>query len=743
MAIVYPSASGNWSDTSLWMEVGGNPYNQIPQIDDVVYLNGCTMTANMNINLGTNGEIRNDGDDGQGISAGGMITNSVVGRTVISNIYSYANLFSLTSQGNTAANKSIIIVGDIYCYGGICIFKSNSRYPNYDITGDVYGNGGVLATGSTTEGWFYLNGNIIITENSSSNYFIQNFVNRCEINGDIISDYVVFNNCKPLYVIGDISGDGVLVANTNSTIDLNGNTSINQIASAAITTLNITTCSSNILSAAAITNLNISTSYTQGTSKSFTTCTTLTCNGNLILSSIQFCDSITTLILNGTLTQGTGQIASYITTLNLDGTINLSGTRPFTYGVQNLNVATGGRVTYDQYEYFCFNNITAVDSNFEITCRNQKLDNFAMKNKNVLATTYPAQNKVSQDYVYGLEDEFTGTYQLPDPANVLDGTHYGSKVGTLTLDISSSVASTIDDLEDTAVALLDSQPPIVKVLSASQIGMTTATINLSTQNTGATTTKTGVDLDIDWNFTNPLSFETAGVVSSISVTGLNGARQYYVRGWVLDGGTKVYSKNVITLQTLLLPSELQLCEYIQTDGSAYVIIDNVIGNNIYTCECKCYCNVNSRYIFKCFGSAASERFDLTTQPNGKYNSRIFQNANTSSNVNRGNIVTFSFDRRNKKVKFNTQEISFSHTLNSNNGVLTLFASSEIASGTQIYYWKGNAWNIVSTYIKSGETYEDNKGNICSAGTAGFYDIINHIFYTNDGGGTLGHGNDII
>ena len=51
--------------------------------------------------------------------------------------------------------------------------------------------------------------------------------------------------------------------------------------------------------------------------------------------------------------------------------------------------------------------------------------------------------------------------------------------------------------------------------------------------------------------------------------------------------------------------------------------------------------------------------------------------------------------------------------------------------------------LVSTYIKTGETYEDNKGNTCSAGTCGFFDVLTQTFYTNDGGGNFTHGNDII
>ena len=51
--------------------------------------------------------------------------------------------------------------------------------------------------------------------------------------------------------------------------------------------------------------------------------------------------------------------------------------------------------------------------------------------------------------------------------------------------------------------------------------------------------------------------------------------------------------------------------------------------------------------------------------------------------------------------------------------------------------------MYSCYIKSGQTYTDNKGNICPAGTCGMYDVVNNVFYTNDGTGTFSKGADII
>ena len=585
MATVYPNATGSWSNTSIWMEVGGNPYGQIPQDGDVVYLNGCTITADMNINLGSDGQIRNDGDDGQGIAEGGYITFSA-GRTFTANLYCYNTRIMYSSLANTV----VTFIGNIYAENSAEPAINLTNYNNtLNFTGDITAiNSTILSVGIGNKNVTF-NGDITLTNSSlisgtQLNYNNQNVTTT--INGDIsaTSGSFVFNltngtsNNGNLTINGDITCDAFLVGNITRYLTITGNITHGSGAFISGYTSQFT----------------IEGNISQG-------------NGNL------FGSYITTFNMNGTLTQGTGKIASYITTLNLDGTLNLSGTRPFTYGVQNLNVATGGRVTYDNHLYYCFTNIVAVDLNFTITCRNQNLDNFDFKNKNLLNNTYPAQANVSDGYVYGLEDQFTGSYQLPPESVVLEGTPYGSHVGTLTLDISSSVQDTIDDLEDTASTLLEEQPPLVKTLSASAINNTSATITLSTQNTGATTTKTGIELDTDWMFSNPLSKEVNNVVNSVSINGLTGGTNYYARAYVVDDGKNVYSNNIIPVSTLLIPSELQLCEYLQTDGNCYIDIpgdytlDNVyielkysinnaaqsiFGNLVYLINAS---NVNTRF----------------------------------------------------------------------------------------------------------------------------------------------------
>ena len=759
MAVVYPSASGNWSDAGLWMEVGGNPYNQIPQVGDVVYLNGCTMTADMNIDLGTNGEIRNDGDAGQGISAGGVISRDTTGGVnIVSNIYvGDTNFFSISTttsygfrlegniyvigaattiyntpnSGNQYA-RTITIIGDIYL--GSASFTTYARY-HYNITGNIYAQHGVFENTTGGIGRKTITGNIYLGDNATPLLGVSgSAANTLTIVGDIIGNtQALFNGNQtvstaqyPVSISGDITLNNSTIIGACGVLTINGD--INQVGSGKL-----------------------SSSYI----------TTLNLDGTTILSSGGLSSNyITTLNLNGTLTQGQGQIASYITTLNLDGTLNLSGTRPFTYGVQNLNVATGGRVTYDNHLYYCFTNIVAVDSNFTITCRNQNLDNFDFKNKNLLNNTYPAQANVSDGYVYGLEDQFTGSYSLPPESVVLEGTPYGSHVGTLALDISSSVQSTIDDIEDEVNILVDSYPPLVTLESITNIGNTSATINLSVSNT-ALITKTGAEVDTDWNFSNPYEYEVNNWATSVNVTGLNPSVQYYVRGYVIYDGNKVYS-SANTLQTLLLPPQLQLCEYLQTDGNSYINIygDEVIPLNNYSIEIKYSLpSTTSVSIFGC--REANGNSGLYSLYTGTANQLRLGYANTqdqSLQSTGANAIQYWKNNTVKVTKWDGTVLrNASFTISSNNSAInfSLFGYydnsastfSKMLNGGKIMYSNivryGVPKRLVSSYVKTGETYEDNKGNTCSAGTCGMCDILTGTFYTNDGGGDFTHGNDII
>ena len=750
MATILAINDGNWNEPSIWDS------GTVPTIDDVVYLNGHTVTANVNIDLGTNGEIRNDEEQGVGAVAGGCVSQNA-SRTITANLY-IGDVYIIHVADTSGAGYSTSIIGDINVIGGatsIRNYVASNQFENISITGNIHLGSACFCNrirlGFSIVGDIYAEHGYFQSINSS-------YTSSRLITGDIYlgdNSIGLFSGSTTVGNILSISGN--IIGNSQSLV---GGKETSNISNKTIINGDIILNDSNLFTDA-IEYLEIDGTISQvGTG--------LVCTGAItnltITNSTTLAQSgittfyITTLNMNGTLTQGQGQIASYITTLNLDGTLNLSGTRPFTYGVQNLNVATGGQVTYDNHLYYCFTNIVAVDSNFTITCRNQNLDNFDFKNKNLLNNTYPAQANVSDGYVYGLEDQFTGSYQLPPESVVLEGTPYGSHVGTLTLDISSSVQDTIDDIEDEVNTLVDSYPPLVTLESITNIGNTSATINLSVSNT-ALITKTGAEVDIDWNFSNPYEYEVNNWATSVSVTGLNPSVQYYVRGYVIYDGNKVYS-SANTLQTLLVPPELQLCEYLQTDGNCYINIrpDEFSINN-YNARIK-YKTIDgtAQGIWGCRTTATTgmlhSQFTATTNSLrlGYANSN---NDNTNSSYqqaiqywNNNNIKVTRWDGT--QIRAITPTLSNIFVKN-----VCLFGTYNNETNT-VYYMKSGGIicefdfttfdqisRLVSTYIKTGETYEDNKGNTCSAGTCGFFDVLTQTFYTNDGGGNFTHGNDII
>ena len=61
--------------------------------------------------------------------------------------------------------------------------------------------------------------------------------------------------------------------------------------------------------------------------------------------------------------------------------------------------------------------------------------------------------------------------------------------------------------------------------------------------------KTGILVDTSTSFTNPSRFEEAGKVSTISASNLTPNTRYYVKGYVVQDGTTIYSNNVQNFYT--------------------------------------------------------------------------------------------------------------------------------------------------------------------------------------------------
>ena len=192
----------------------------------------------------------------------------------------------------------------------------------------------------------------------------------------------------------------------------------------------------------------------------------------------------------------------------------------------------------------------------------------------------------------------------------------------------------------------------------------------------------------------------------------------------------------------LLPPELQACEYLQTDGNAYIKLTGVDISQIRTADVKFIGD-------SAFGiNLTTPRLFRTLGVSGKYAFNWFNNTNITSNVSITNPCTITLNDDTDTITFNSETKISSVARTYFNGTLMLFGFNNngnyqtFGNTPTIYYFETNIFNLVSSYIKTDEIFVDNKGITCPAGTSGMFDTINRIFYTNDGTGAFTPGTDI-
>lgn len=283
-------------------------------------------------------------------------------------------------------------------------------------------------------------------------------------------------------------------------------------------------------------------------------------------------------------------------------------------------------------------------------------------------------------------------------------------------------------------------PPIasidlIDVVDISNFG---ATINVSI------VTKTGIELDTDPSFSNPIRFEIDGAANSVDVSGLEMDTQYYVRGYVIWNGQTIYSANSLNFTTesgSILPKELQACEYLETSGTQDIIIPEILFQNTHI-----YFNA---HLVDTTGLAGWN--DQNTNSFGTYNHGLYLGGVRTTNVFSDYIETEWHYITNQKPTLIYNQTTYTgggffypngtfdgfhlFKIAGFNGLTGKFKNYEVVSNNVTYTFQ-------PCYVKTGETFVDVKGNTCSAGTPGMYDVVNHVFYTNDGTGTFSHGADI-
>ena len=219
----------------------------------------------------------------------------------------------------------------------------------------------------------------------------------------------------------------------------------------------------------------------------------------------------------------------------------------------------------------------------------------------------------------------------------------------------------------------------------------------------------------------------------------NGTNWNY-KGYLIDknGNVVKYDK--------LLPKEYQQVEYIESTGTQY-IDTKIVANSTMKIDLKCKC-LGSSFVFGSRSSSSYEYSGLTFEYNDPINVRWGNSVLLTDNkyvVNQDYIV--HIENGNSSINNNSSQASYGN--NFFYGNIYIFAinnnstSSSISSSqygrNRIYYFKiyeGNS--IIRDFIPccSTTTVVDVDGKECPTGTVGLYDIVNDMFYTNQGDGVF-------
>lgn len=398
MANKYAITNGNWIDGSTWND------GVVPGADDDVWLNGYTVNVTANI---TANSINND-DNGGDYSAGGNLnvtTNNIVVTANLNGTGSSNFIRILTTQ-------TITFIGDIQCSMNASVnfiqgVGNGQKYIN--ITGDIsISGGGTFISNSGQYTYLTINGNTTISQSVFTNDSYRNYL----INGNITSDTTInlnwsgFGNQKCTYN-GDLhlSGGTVQLARADvyGTVYVTGNAVLD--ISGNDTYINAIEYDSNYVNSTLVGNFF---GVTLGSLRNYSNASAF--------SSVD--------LRNSSITFTTGEI-------HFGNITALSSTLTFATLFNNLYLKDSVNIFYKTESFLMFGNYITTDGTdvryvyegegqpvFRIIKYDQELN-------------YPSEESVASGVQYGMQNEYEGRMQLPQPAEVLEGVEYGDYVGTL------------------------------------------------------------------------------------------------------------------------------------------------------------------------------------------------------------------------------------------------------------------------------------------------------------------------
>lgn len=189
---------------------------------------------------------------------------------------------------------------------------------------------------------------------------------------------------------------------------------------------------------------------------------------------------------------------------------------------------------------------------------------------------------------------------------------------------------------------------------------------------------------------------------------------------------------------------LQPCEWLEsTDELPYIKLSDISTASITYIKAEIETNnLNNKTLFA--ARQASNSLQLFINNTSKVSCRCFGSTPIDSNIGNGRFTAI-IDKTNRLFSVENENYSITNTYGGINQNIYLFGlMSGIWNGTvmKLYNFETNLCNLVACYVKTGQTYTDNKGNLCGSGVAGMVDTLTGVFYTNDGSGQFFHGGDI-